>query len=58
MAGVIALGVFFWFMPYAYIFFFGRGFPWWAYVLALALVAVGGFHAAGEIRRRLGRVRP
>ena len=39
---VAALGVFFWMMPYAYVFLFGRGLPWWAYGLALFFLAVGG----------------
>ncbi len=53
VAGVIALAVFFWLLPYAYVFLFGRGLPWWVYVLALALLALGGPHLVKEIRRRL-----
>ena len=49
----VGLGVAFWFLPYAYIFLFGRGLPWWAYALALLVVALGGTHALKEIRRRL-----
>ena len=52
-AAVVALGVFFWFLPYSYVFVFGRGLPWWVYALAAAAVAVGGTHAVKEIRRRL-----
>ena len=55
VAAVIALGVFFWFLPYAYLVLFGRGLPWWAYVLALTLLALGGPHVVKEIRRRLHR---
>ena len=51
----VSLGVFFWLLPYAYVFLFGRGLPWWAYALALIVVAVGGAHALKEIRRRLSR---
>ena len=51
----VTLGVFFWFLPYAYVFLFGRGLPWWAYALALIVVAVGGAHALKEIRRRLSQ---
>ena len=53
VAGVIALGVFFWFLPYTYVLFFGRGLPWWVYALAAAAIAAGGTHAVREIRRRL-----
>ena len=56
VAGVVALGVFFWFMPYAYLVLFGRGFPWWAYALVALLLAFGGVHALKEIRRRLRRI--
>lgn len=52
-AGVIALGVFFWFLPYIYVFVFGRGLPPWVYALAAAVIAVGGTHAVRKIRRRL-----
>ena len=52
-AGVVALGVFFWFLPYTYVFVFGRGLPWWVYALAVIVIAVGGMHAVREIRRRL-----
>ena len=51
----VTLGVFFSFLPYAYVFLFGRGLPWWAYALALIVVAVGGAHALKEIRRRLSQ---
>ena len=53
VAAVVALGVFFWFLPYSYVFVFGRGLPWWIYALAAVAVAVGGTHAFREIRRRL-----
>ncbi len=53
----VALGVFFWFLPYAYVFLFGRGLPWWAWGVALLFVAVGGTHAVREIRRRLNALR-
>jgi hypothetical protein len=53
VGGVIVLAVFFWFMPYLYIFFFGRALPWWVYVLVLLLIALGAPHALKEIRRRL-----
>ena len=52
-AGVVALGVFFWFLPYTYVFVFGRGLPWWIYALAAAAIAVGGVHALRVIRQRL-----
>lgn len=51
--GVIALGVFFWFLPYTYVFVFGRGLPWWIYALAVVAIAIGGTHAVREIRKRL-----
>ena len=50
---VIALGVFFWFLPYTYVFVFGRGLPWWIYALAASTIAVGGIQAVRELRRRL-----
>ncbi len=50
---VIALSVFFWLLPYLYVFAFGRGLPWWVYVVATLVLAVGGAHAVSEIRRRL-----
>ena len=53
VAGVIALGVFFWFLPYTYVLFFGRSLPWWVYAGAAIAVAIGGTHAFREIRRRL-----
>lgn len=53
VGGVAALGVFFWFLPYTYVFAFGRGLPWWAYALAAAAAAVGGTHAVREVRKRL-----
>ena len=49
----VALGVFFWLMPYAYVVVFGHALPWWAYALALAALVLGGPHAVKEIRRRL-----
>ena len=52
-AAVVALGVFFWFLPYTYVFVFGRGLPWWVYALAAVVVAVGGTHAVREIKKRL-----
>ena len=52
-AGVVALGVFFWFLPYSYVFAFGRGLPWWVYALAAVAIAIGGTHALREIRKRL-----
>ena len=54
VAGVVALGVFWWFLPYTYVFVFGRGLPPWVYALAAVALAVGGVHAVREIRRRLG----
>lgn len=53
VAGLIALGIFFWFLPYTYVFVFGRGLPWWIYVMAALAVALGGAHVIREIRRRL-----
>jgi hypothetical protein len=53
----ITLGVFFWFLPYAYVFLFGRGLPWWAWVIACVVVGVGGTHMVREIRRRLTALR-
>lgn len=50
---VAALGVFFWFLPYTYVFVFGRGLPAWVYALAGAAVLAGGGHALRELRRRL-----
>ena len=52
-AGVVALGVFFWFLPYTYVFVFGRGLPWWVYALAAFAICVGATHAMREIRKRL-----
>jgi len=51
--GVIFLALFFWFLPYAYIFVFGRGLPFWAYAVAAVFASVGGTHVWREIRRRL-----
>ena len=53
VAGVVALGAFFWLMPYAYIVLFGRRLPWWAYALALLALALGGPHAVKQIRQRM-----
>lgn len=53
----IALGVFFWLMPYGYVFLFGRHLPWWAYVVAAVVLAVGGTHVVKEIRRKLALAR-
>ena len=53
VGSVVALGVFFWFLPYTYVFVFGHGLPWWIYAGAGAAIAVGGTHAVREIRRRL-----
>lgn len=50
---VILLAVFFWFLPYTYVFVFGRGLPFWAYALAAIFVVISGVHAAKEVRRRL-----
>lgn len=55
VAGVILMAAFFWFLPYAYIFLFGRGMPLWAYAVAAAFVAVGGTHAWKEVHHRLKR---
>ena len=44
-AGVVVLGVFFWFLPYTYVFVFGRGLPWWIYALAAAAIVIGGVQA-------------
>lgn len=49
----VVLGVVFWFMPYAYVFLFGRGLPVWAWAFAVVFVAVGGTHTVREIRRRI-----
>lgn len=49
----VALAVFFWLLPYLYVFIWGRGLPWWAWALAGAALVIGGTHAAREIRRRL-----
>ena len=56
--GVILLAVFFWFLPYTYLFVFGRGLPLWIYALAAVVVAVGGIHAVREMRRRLAPTPP
>ena len=53
----ITLGVIFWLLPYAYVFLFGRGLPWWAWAVAVIFVGVGGTHVAREIRRRLTALR-
>lgn len=53
VAGVIALGVFFWFLPYTYVLLFGRGLPWWVYACAATAIACGGTQAVREIRKRL-----
>ncbi|MDQ2799303.1 MAG: hypothetical protein M3Y13_06635 [Armatimonadota bacterium] len=53
VAALIALGVFFWFLPYTYVFVFGRGLPWWIYALAAVAIVFGGVHVVREIRRRL-----
>lgn len=53
VAALVALGVFFWLMPYSYVFLFGRNLPWWAYGVAAIILAVGGTHVVKEIRRRL-----
>lgn len=50
---VIALGVFFWAMPYAYVLVFGHGLPWWAYAVAGVVLLIGGAHVLREVRRRL-----
>lgn len=57
VGGVVALAVFFWLMPYAYVFVFGRGLPWWTYLVAAVVLAVGGTHVVREIRRRLAASR-
>jgi hypothetical protein len=49
----IILGVFFWLLPYGYVFLFGHGLPWWAWGLAVLFLVVGGTHVIREIRRRL-----
>lgn len=54
---LVALGVFFWTMPYAYVLLFGRGLPIWAYAVAVALLAIGGIHLVQDVRRRLYRAR-
>ena len=50
---VVALGVFFWLLPYLYVFAFGRGLPWWVYGVTALVLAIGGVHAVHEIRRRV-----
>lgn len=52
-AGVVALGVFFWVMPYAYVLVFGHGLPAWAYAVAAVVLLIGGAHMVREVRRRL-----
>ena len=54
---VVALGVFFWLMPYLYVFAFGRGLPLWTYGLVVIVLAVGGTHAIRQIRQRLSGTR-
>ena len=49
----VTLGVFFWIMPYGYVFLFGHGLPFWAWALAALVLCIGGTHAIREIRRRL-----
>lgn len=51
--GIIALGIFFWLLPYLYVFAFGHGLPWWIYVVVSIVIAIGGGHVLREIRRRL-----
>ena len=51
--GVVLLGVFFWFLPYTYVFVFGRGLPVWVYALAVVFVGVSGIHAIKEVRRKI-----
>jgi len=51
--GVVALGVFFWVMPYAYVLAFGHGLPAWAYAVAGVVLLIGGAHMVREVRRRL-----
>ncbi len=53
IGALIPLAVFFWFLPYLYVFLFGHALPWWAYALALLLVSLGAPHAVKEVRRRL-----
>jgi len=55
VAAVITLGVFFWLLPYSYVFVFGRGLPWWAYALAAVCLGVSGWHVNKEIQRRRSR---
>ena len=55
VAGVVLLAVFSWFLPYAYLLFFGRGLPLWTYALAAVFIVIGGTHAVQEVRRRLAR---
>ena len=49
----VTLGVFFWIMPYGYVFLFGHGLPLWTWALAALVLCIGGTHAVREIRRRL-----
>ena len=53
VVGVILLGIFFWFMPYTYVFVFGRGLPQWIYIVAIILASIGSLHAIREVKRRL-----
>jgi hypothetical protein len=53
---LLALDVFFWFMPYLYVLFFSRHLPWWVYLLILTALALGAPHTVKEMRRRLSLV--
>lgn len=57
VAAVVALAVFFWFLPYTYVFVFGRGLPLWVYALAVLALTFGGLHAVKDIRQRLARLK-
>lgn len=48
----ILFAVFFWLMPYSYIFLFGKHLPWWAYVAAGVALVLGAIKTYFEIRHR------
>jgi len=47
------LGTFFWVMPYLYVLVFGRGLPAWVYLAVAIFLAIGGYHAIDQARKRI-----
>jgi uncharacterized membrane protein len=49
------IAAFFYTMPYAYVLIFGRGLPWWVYVIVGSVIIIGGRHAYRHAKSKIAK---